>query len=88
MNFKSNIQDEEENRTKWAIALKTAQKDDDAVSIAAKEEIDDEDMALIIKSLKRLISNKKKFRRGVTPNSNAATLISFKGKGKQEHIRK
>ena len=45
-------------------------------------------MALIIKSLKRLISNKKKFRRGVTPYSNAATLISFKGKGKQEHIRK
>ena len=31
MNFKSNIQDEEESRTKRAIALKTAQKDDDVV---------------------------------------------------------
>ena len=88
LKLKTKVQEEEDARARRNIALKTAQEEDDSASIDDEElDSDDNDLALITKSFKRLL-NKRRFRRGGSSNQYPNQFSNVRNKGKREFNKK
>ncbi|KAL3498469.1 hypothetical protein ACH5RR_041201 [Cinchona calisaya] len=71
LKLKAKVVDDEEERPKRSIALKTSQEDDKIGSINFKDEdLDEGDLALITKGFLKRYINKQRMRRGRATNSN------------------
>lgn len=71
LKFKSKVQDEEEARAKRSIGLKASQEEEDLYSIDKEEEdVDEGDISLITKGIKKYFINKRLSRRGGISNYN------------------
>ena len=85
LNFKSKVQEKEDIRMKRSIALKVSQEEDDAFSINGEYiNIEDNDLTLLTKRLKKFLSNKRRFKRD-RPNNNLNQVNASRGKIKQEN---
>ena len=70
------------------IALKAFQDKDDSASLDGDDaEVDDNDLALITRSFKRIL-NKRRFRKGGPGNSSSNQFNNARNKGKQEANKK
>ena len=73
---------------KRSIALKVSQEKVDSFSFNGEDvEVDDNDLAFLSKSFKRIFS-RRRFRRGGSNNSNPKQLNYQRRKGKQETNKK
>ena len=85
LNFKSKVQEKEDIRMKRSIALKVSQEEDDAFSINGEYiNIEDNDLTLLTKRLKKFLSNKRRFKKD-RPNNNSNQVNASRGKIKQEN---
>ena len=86
LKLKTKVQEEENAKAKRNIILKASQDEDDLVSLI-DDDVDDNDLALITKSFKRIL-NKKRFRKGGPSNPKPNQFNNARNKEKLEANKK